>query len=127
MESSSLPTHFYLSHPRTALGSAILDWMPQPGACIEHDGKTYTVLERRHHYTLKLGRYHLNRIALCVKPSTRPTERSLVGDRWVIGEASCHFNARSELIRCAVNPQGPCAGCRYFEREASANPSDLDS
>ncbi|MBD2105011.1 DUF6464 family protein [Leptolyngbya sp. FACHB-261] len=118
MESSSLPTHFYLSHPRTLLGSVALDWMPQPGTCVEYADKTYMVLERRHHYALKLGRYHLSRISLYVKLSPRPTERSLVGDRWVLGEANCRFNAQSELIRCAVNPQGPCAGCRHFEREA---------
>ncbi len=117
MESSPLPSHLFLSHSRAFLGSTVFDWTPQPGACVEHEGKTYTVLERRHHYALKLGRYHLSRIVLYVKQSPRPSERSLIGDRWVVGDATCRFNARSELLRCAVNPQGPCAGCRYLERE----------
>jgi len=35
--------------------------------------------------------------------------------RWVMGDASCRFNARSELLRCAINPSGPCQDCRFYE------------
>ncbi len=33
----------------------------------------------------------------------------------MIGDRSCRFNARSTLIRCAVNPQGPCQGCPHYQ------------
>ncbi len=33
-----------------------------------------------------------------------------------LGDKSCRFNARSAYIRCAVNPTGPCEGCRHYER-----------
>ncbi|HEY9669030.1 MAG TPA: DUF6464 family protein, partial [Coleofasciculaceae cyanobacterium] len=61
------------------------------------------------------GRYQLHKIALYVQSAQRPTERSLIEGRWVIGDAKCRFNARSELIRCAVNPEGPCESCRFYE------------
>ncbi len=32
-----------------------------------------------------------------------------------IGDANCRFNAHSIHLRCAVNPLGPCQGCRSFE------------
>jgi hypothetical protein len=48
--------------------------------------------------------------------------RQLEGDRYylegvgyLVGDISCKFNARSGYIRCAVNPNGPCQGCRYYE------------
>ena len=39
----------------------------------------------------------------------------LEGVGYLIGDISCRFNARSGYIRCAVNPQGPCQGCNYYE------------
>lgn len=48
--------------------------------------------------------------------------RPMEGDRYylegvgyLIGDISCKYNARSGYIRCAVNPCGPCQGCRYYE------------
>jgi Family of unknown function (DUF6464) len=32
-----------------------------------------------------------------------------------IGDTTCKYNALSSEIRCAVNPDGPCKGCQYFE------------
>jgi hypothetical protein len=32
-----------------------------------------------------------------------------------IGDRSCQFNARSPIIRCAVNPTGPCEGCQHYQ------------
>lgn len=115
MEQSSLPTEVILTHPRQSLGSLYLDWSPQPGSFLDVAGATYTVLERRHRYQLKAGHYRLHNIALLVQPALRPDEQSFVEGRWVLGDATCRFNAHSELIRCAVNPQGPCAQCRWFE------------
>lgn len=115
MEPDSLPTEVILTKPPKSLGKVHLDWNPQPGHYLDLEGKTYAVLERRHRYQLKSGRYRLQNIALYVQSAQRPIEKSLVEGRWIIGEASCRFNAKSELIRCAVNPEGPCAGCRFFE------------
>ncbi|NJK65910.1 MAG: hypothetical protein HC789_04870 [Microcoleus sp. CSU_2_2] len=32
-----------------------------------------------------------------------------------IGDITCEYNARSNYIRCAVNPEGPCQDCRYYK------------
>lgn len=115
MEQNSLPTEVILSQSAQSLGSINLDWIPQPGNYLALAGKTYAVLERRHRYHLKAGRYQLHKIALYVQSAPIPTETSWVEGRLVLGDASCRFNAHSELIRCAVNPAGSCGDCRYFE------------
>jgi hypothetical protein len=115
MEPESLPTEVILTHPHRSLGKVQLDWMPQPGNYLELRGKTYAVLERHHHYQYKVGGYCLQKISLYVQSAPRPAETSLIDGRWVIGDTKCRFNARSEILRCAVNPDGPCAGCRYYE------------
>lgn len=115
MEPSSLPTEVILTHPHQSLGKVQLDWTPQPGSYLDLQGQTYAVLERRHRYQLKAGRYCLHKVALYVQSAQRPAERSQLQGHWVVGDANCRFNARSELIRCAVNPAGPCGNCRYYE------------
>ena len=32
-----------------------------------------------------------------------------------IGDPSCRYNALSPQLRCAVNPHGPCEGCKEYE------------
>lgn len=108
-------TEVILSHSQKSLGKVHLDWAPQPGAFLDLEGKTYTVLERRHRYQFRFGKYQLFAIALYVQLTQRPQERTLVQGRWVIGDATCRYSAQSELIRCAVNPAGPCEGCRFYE------------
>lgn len=120
MELDYLPTEVILTHPRQSLGNVQLDWTPQPGNYVDLEGQTYAVLERCHRYQLKAGRYRLHKIAIYVQSAQRPVEKSLVEGRWVIGDANCRFNAHSELIRCAVNPEGPCDRCRFFEQSASS-------
>jgi Family of unknown function (DUF6464) len=115
MQQKSLPTEIILSHSQETLGHMQLDWNPQPGAYLDLDGKTYAILERSHRYQFKAGQYRLHKVALYVQSAQRPAEQSLIGDRWVIGDANCRFNATSELVRCAVNPSGPCVSCRHFE------------
>jgi hypothetical protein len=44
----------------------------------------------------------------------------LEGVGYLIGDISCQFNARSGYIRCAVNPSGPCKGCRFYEPHQSS-------
>jgi hypothetical protein len=39
-----------------------------------------------------------------------------------IGDLSCTYNARSSLLRCAVNPAGPCQGCRHYQPSPSTIP-----
>jgi Family of unknown function (DUF6464) len=114
MEVHSLPTEVILSSSKTTVGKLILDWTPQPGDDLDIASDTYTVLERRHCYQYKAGRYRLAKIAVHVQASTRPAERSLIADRWVIGDATCFYNAQSELLRCAVVPGGPCQDCSFY-------------
>ena len=47
------------------------------------------------------------------------TERYyLEGVGYLVGDISCQYNARSGYIRCAVNPSGPCDGCRFYEQRS---------
>lgn len=115
MELPSLPTEVIVTEPPHSLGDLYLDWSPQPGSYLDVGGQTYAVLERHHRYRLRAGRYRLYKIAVHVRQAQRPTERTLLHGCWTVGDARCRFNARSELVRCAVNPSGPCAGCLSFE------------
>lgn len=114
MELKSPLTEIILTHPRSTLGQLQLDWNPQPGAYLELEGQTYLVLERKHRYILKSGRYNLHKITLCVQKSHMPLDKQLVDGQWVIGDITCSYNARSELLRCAVNPDGPCDRCSHY-------------
>ncbi len=120
MEPPSLWTEVILTQSHESLGKFQLDWVPQPGACLDLAGQTYTVLERRHRYQLQAGRYRLAKVALYVQVAPQLAEKTLVNGRFVLGDASCRFNAHSELIRCAVNPEGPCCQCRFYERMREA-------
>ncbi len=115
IEPNSLPTEVILTHPERTLGKVHLDWVPQPGNYLDLEGQTYAVLERHHHYQYKIGGYLLQKISLYVQSAHPPSEISIVKGRRIIGDANCRFNAASELLRCAVNPAGPCQGCRFFE------------
>ncbi|HYW18527.1 MAG TPA: DUF6464 family protein [Nodularia sp. (in: cyanobacteria)] len=59
-----------------------------------------------------------------IRDQIRPVEGDryyLEGVGYLIGDISCQFNARSGYMRCAVNPSGPCQGCRHYEpRELAA-------
>jgi Family of unknown function (DUF6464) len=46
-----------------------------------------------------------------------PEEQYIEGIGIVIGDLSCSYNARSPYIRCAVNPDGLCQDCRYYNQE----------
>ncbi|NJL88219.1 MAG: hypothetical protein HC886_23295 [Leptolyngbyaceae cyanobacterium SM1_1_3] len=115
MEQNLLPTELILNHSQQSLGNLYIAWTPQPGACVDFDGQTYAVLERRHRYQLKANRYCLSKITLYVQVAKSSEEISLVGDRWVIGNIRCRYNAGSELLRCAVNPAGPCQECNSYQ------------
>jgi Family of unknown function (DUF6464) len=115
MEPHSLPTQVILSSSLATLGQLYLNWEPQPGVSLEVEGKTYMVLERRHRYRLQSGRYQLHQMAIYVQPFQASDEQSLLEGRWVIGDIDCAYNARSELLRCAINPSGPCDRCIHFQ------------
>jgi hypothetical protein len=115
MEAESIPTEVVLTQTRAVVAKIRLDWTPQPGNYLDLDGKTYAVLERHHRYHLQSGRYKLHQIALYVQSATRPEEQSLIDGQWTIGDATCKYNARSTLLRCAIEPIGPCEGCRFRE------------
>lgn len=114
-------TEVILNHPYSRLGQFQLDGNPQPGAYLELDGQTYQVLERKHRYLLKAGRYQLHETTLYVQKSHLPLEKSLWDGNWVIGDSTCKFNARSELLRCAVNPSGPCQNCVHYQPRVRAD------
>ena len=90
-----------------------MDDPPQPGRWLELRDRSYLVLQRRHRYALRDGRYQIGSIALVVKPQRQPKDAKRWRHGWVIGDPECRFNARSPLLRCAVWPQGPCESCSH--------------
>jgi hypothetical protein len=88
--------------------------VPHPGRWLDLASGSYLVLQRRHRYQLRDGRYELAAVALQVRPQVRPADARLWQGHWVIGDPSCRFNARSPLLRCAVWPEGPCERCGHF-------------
>jgi Family of unknown function (DUF6464) len=112
---SILVLDLYRSEDRTFLVSLPADGVTL-GPYVEHQGETYAVLERSHQYNLRGGRYQLAKIALYVRPiSVDLKDRVELPDKtWAIGDLTCVYNARSELLRCTPNPMGPCTGCSEF-------------
>ena len=115
MELKALPTDIVSSDSKAILGHIKLDKTLYPGTYVDIDGQTYQILVRRHQYQLKLGRYHLHKAVVHVKETTVPEERTLLDGSWVIGDITCTYNARSELMRCAINPSGPCGDCAHYK------------
>lgn len=67
---------------------------------------------------LRLRQAAMNFAAVQGRQNARPVEGDryyLEGVGYLIGDISCKFNARSGYMRCAVNPEGPCNGCRHYE------------
>ena len=92
-----------------------LDEAPHPGRWFEHGQNSYFVLQRRHRYALRSGRYQLACVVLSVKQQRQPLDARRFRHGWVIGDPSCRFNALSPLLRCAVLPDGPCDSCLHRE------------
>lgn len=120
IEPDSLQSEIILSDTLQSIGKIHLNWMPQPGSHVELNEKTYLVLERHHHYQYRLGGYYLHTISLHVQQSQKLKEKSLIKGCWVIGDATCRYNAHSEIVRCAINPEGPCQDCPYYESSRAA-------
>jgi hypothetical protein len=117
MDETFPATELILQPAQRSLGHVQLDWVPQPGTYVHHEGQAYLVLERRHQYQFRTHRYHLSKINLHVQVVSHSLDKSWIGDRWVIGDTTCQFNAQSELVRCAVNPAGPCDGCTHYQTQ----------
>ena len=49
------------------------------------------------------------------RPSLPHDAEYVEGVGYLIGDITCQYNARSSYIRCAVNPDGPCKDCRFYE------------
>jgi hypothetical protein len=90
--------------------------IPQPGRWINLDSKEWLVVQRRHRYRYSHGRYQLSSVTLEVKQQKRPEDAEWWNGQWVIGNPSCHFNAHSPFLRCAVLPEGPCDRCSHFRK-----------
>ena len=115
MEIKALPTDIVLSDSKELLSHIKMDRSLYPGTYVDIDGQTYQILVRRHQYQLKLGRYYLHKAVVHVKETHVPDERTLLNGNWVIGDASCKYNALSELVRCAIIPSGPCHSCIHYD------------
>ena len=115
MEKKALPTDIVLSDTKAVLGHIPMDRSLYPGTFVDINGQTYQILVRRHQYQLRLGRYYLHKAVVHVKETLIPEERTLLNGVWVIGDVSCTYNARSELVRCAINPAGPCDDCIHYQ------------
>ena len=89
--------------------------VPQPGRWLPWGDSSFFVLQRRHRYRLRNGRYELASVALQGKVERRPPDARPWGEGFVIGDPQCRYNARSPLLRCAVLPAGPCDRCEHFE------------
>jgi hypothetical protein len=100
-----------------ALEVATLSEVPHPGRWLAIGERSFLVLQRRHRYRLVNGRYELATVALQVKAQRQPSDARWWKGRWVIGDPTCRFNARTPLLRCAVLPEGPCERCAHFTPE----------
>jgi hypothetical protein len=62
-------------------------------------------------------RHALEAIANRGLPSLQPIPdlRYVEGIGLLIGDFTCRYNARSRYLRCAINPSGPCEGCRQYD------------
>jgi hypothetical protein len=92
--------------------------IPHPGRWLSVAEGSFLVLQRRHRYRLRNGRYELSSVALQVRAQHQPADARWWNGRWVIGDPACRFNARSPLLRCAVLPEGPCDRCHHFRSDA---------
>ncbi|MDJ0731435.1 MAG: DUF6464 family protein [Crocosphaera sp.] len=115
MNQDFILTEVILSHNHQSLGKLKLDWNPKKGTYLELEGETYSILEYHHHYQYKVGGYQLTKTSLYVQKILDIQEKSLVNGRWILGDINCRFNANSEIVTCAVNPQGYCKNCQFFE------------
>ncbi|MBW4593741.1 MAG: hypothetical protein KME46_12700 [Brasilonema angustatum HA4187-MV1] len=82
-------------------------------------GRTRSRFRRAAATIYPVGRVQQSRISddsHCTERSALTSDRYyLEGVGYLVGDISCRFNARSGYLRCAVNPSGPCEGCRLYQ------------
>lgn len=115
MNQNSILTEVILSHDNRSLAKISLDWNSQKSNHLELEGTTYTILEYHHHYQYQVGGYQLKKISLYVQKILDNKQKTLIDGRWILGDINCRYNANSEIVTCAVNPQGSCENCQFFE------------
>ena len=115
MKQDSILTEVILSHNHQSLGQLKLDWNPQKDNYLELEGQIYSILEYHHHYQYQLGGYRLTKVSLYVQQTSDIQEKTLINGRWILGDINCRFNAHSEIVTCAVNPEESCQTCKFFE------------
>ncbi|MEM7554431.1 MAG: DUF6464 family protein [Cyanobacteria bacterium P01_A01_bin.84] len=81
---------------------------------------------RMRHITSRFTRERIwqnNRLSDNYHPADNSQENRyyLEGVGYLIGDISCKYNARSGYLRCAVNPEGPCDRCRFYEAIPASN------
>ena len=108
-------TEVIVSQTHTSLGYHDVGSQCQPGAYVDIAGQLYQVLERRHRYQFRGGCYQLHYVALYVQSAKLPDDRYCVNGQWMIGDPTCRYNAHSAILRCAVNPSGPCDRCPAYQ------------
>ena len=62
---------------------------------------------------LAIDAFATRRLPLQIQPDQHYVE----GMGYVIGDFTCQFNARSNQIRCAINPSGPCQDCSHYQQK----------
>ncbi|MGG6293815.1 DUF6464 family protein [Leptolyngbya sp. AN02str] len=45
----------------------------------------------------------------------QPDQHYIEGLGYIIGDITCQYNARSNYLRCAINPFGPCHECSHYQ------------
>ena len=68
-----------------------LDDPPQPGRWFVVEEQSFLVMQRRHRYALRNGRYVMASVALMVKPQARPADATPWRHGWVIGDPDLSF------------------------------------
>ena len=118
MSLDDLTFEIQLTDSEVSLGSYRLVSDPFPGMDVLINGQTYLVMERRHRYRFKMGRYTLSHILLLVKSVHNDEDKSWLDGHWGIGDMTCQFNARSPFLRCAIQADGPCRCPSFQSRES---------
>ena len=91
-----------------------IDMTPEPGNWFILDNDSFFIYSKTNRYKLVDGIYKLSEIDLLVKYQKQPEDSTYIMNHWVIGNHECTYNALSPLLRCAVNPIGPCSECAEF-------------
>jgi len=114
MEPIALPVQVISSLSGEPLETLSMAEIPHPGQYLYLGDTPFTVLEKRHSYHLRNGRYQLHAIRIVVRPGI-PSQG--------LGNVSCLYHAQSPLLRCALHPLGPCENCPDYRPKHPDQPT----